>query len=80
MTDITEQKEGEEELRKYREHLEDLVNERTHELETRSRELEMFNKAMVDREMRIIEMKEKVNRLCKELGREPEYKVIWNDE
>lgn len=38
-----------------------------------SRELEMFNKAMLDREMRIIELKEEVNALYKELGRTEPY-------
>ncbi len=47
------------------------------ELRKRTEELEMFNKAMVDREMRIIEMKEEVNQLCEVLGREPAYPPIW---
>lgn len=41
------------------------------ELRERTEELEIFNKAMVDREMRIIELKEKINGLCDELGKEP---------
>ena len=40
-------------------------------------ELEKFNRAMVDREKRIVEMKKEVNSLCRELGREPEYPPIW---
>jgi len=39
--------------------------------------LEIFNKAMIDREKRIIEIKEEVNRLCLELGREPKYPIVW---
>lgn len=74
---ITKRKRAEEELETYRNHLEHLVQERTRELEARTQELEAFNKAMVDREVRIIEMKEKVNRLCVELGRKPEYPPVW---
>lgn len=43
----------------------------------RAAELEAFNRAMVDREQRIIEMKEEVNALCQELGRDPEYPPVW---
>jgi len=41
--DITESKQAEEELRKHREHLEELVKERTSELERKSRGLEQAN-------------------------------------
>jgi PAS domain S-box-containing protein len=41
--DITERKRAEEELNQYRRHLEDLVTERTQELEERTRELETAN-------------------------------------
>ena len=41
------------------------------------RELEAMNAAMVDREMRVIELKEEVNKLSKELGRNPPYPVVW---
>ena len=50
------------------------------ELRKRAEELEAFNKAMVDREMIIIEKKEEINRLCGELGREPTYPPIWEEE
>ena len=49
------------------------------ELERRAKELEMFNKAMVDREMKIIELKKEVNRLCAGLGQEPVYPPIWDE-
>jgi len=50
------------------------------ELRKRTEELEMFNKSMVDRELRIIEMKEEVNKLSVELGREPEYPPVWEND
>jgi PAS domain S-box-containing protein len=49
------------------------------ELRNRTEELEMFNKAMVDREMRIIEMKQEVNRLCNELGRDAIYSTLHEE-
>jgi PAS domain S-box-containing protein len=41
--DITERKKAEEELKKYREHLEELVHERTIKLEATNKELEAFS-------------------------------------
>ncbi len=41
--DITKRKQREEELRKYREHLEDVVKERTRQLEKKAKELERVN-------------------------------------
>ncbi|MFH0792759.1 MAG: PAS domain S-box protein, partial [bacterium] len=46
-------------------------------LQKRAAELETFNQAMVGREQRIIEMKEEVNALCRELRREPKYPPVW---
>lgn len=47
------------------------------ELEAKTRELEAFNEAMVGRESRIIELKEEVNGLARELGRTPPYPPVW---
>jgi PAS domain S-box-containing protein len=84
VTDVTERKRAEEELRRYRDHLEELVKERTDKLERTNRELhlqttdlENFNKAMLSREKRVIELKEEINRLCAELKRPPAYPPIW---
>ncbi|MCE1248814.1 MAG: PAS domain S-box protein [Firmicutes bacterium] len=50
------------------------------ELRNRTEELEIFNKVMVDREMRIIELKEEVNILCRHLGQKPIYDPVWQSE
>ena len=41
------------------------------------RELQAFNEAMLDREGRIIELKEQVNRLAAELGQSAPYEPVW---
>jgi PAS domain S-box-containing protein len=71
--DITERKKAETELKKHREHLEDLVRQRTKELRSTNAELTRFNQAMVGRELRMIELKEEVNSLCAQLGRPARY-------
>ncbi|NOY80593.1 MAG: PAS domain-containing protein [Kiritimatiellaeota bacterium] len=50
------------------------------DLTRRVEELETFNEGLVDREMRVIELKEEINALCEELGRPVRYPPIWNEE
>jgi PAS domain S-box-containing protein len=57
---ITERKVAEEELEKHRKHLEELVKERTAELEKKIAELERLNKLFVEREFRIKELRDRM--------------------
>lgn len=59
---------------------EDITIRRRNEqiLAERKDELEMFNKSMLGREMRTIELKEEINILAKETGRQIPYPEIWN--
>jgi PAS domain S-box-containing protein len=61
--DITMRKQTEEELKEYREHLEELVKERTAELNKKNEELERFNRLFVGRELRMIELKKTIQEL-----------------
>ncbi len=61
--DITGRKQADEELKKHREHLEELVKERTTHLEEKNEKLEHFNKLFVGRELRIKELKDQVKEL-----------------
>jgi hypothetical protein len=63
--DITERKRAEEELNRLNEELEQRVKERTRELERRNYELEQMNKAFVGRELRMVELKERIRELEK---------------
>jgi len=67
LRDISERKEVQVELNKYRNHLEELVTERTRELEEKNKELERFNELFIGREFRIHELKEKIKELEKQL-------------
>ena len=42
-------------------------------------ELEQFNRLAVDRELRMIELKQEVNRLCERLGKKPQYNLSFAD-
>lgn len=65
MEDITSRKNLEDKLAEYSKGLEDKVTKRTAELEIRVKELERINRIMVDREMKMIELKAELARLKK---------------
>ena len=75
--DITERKAIEKELEKHRKKLEELVKERTSELEKvnqnlkrKNLELTRYNDVFINREFRIKELREEVRKLKKQLGEE----------
>lgn len=58
------------------------ITERKHaedELRRRNEELERFDRASVGRELRMIELKRRVNDLTRELGREPPYELGFTE-
>lgn len=59
--------------------LENLEHQ-TEELKLRNDELERFNRAMVGRELDMIELKRQANAMARELGREPPYPLAFLDE
>ena len=64
---ITEQKLAQEEIKKYQEHLEEIVKERTSQLEDKNNDLERMNRLFVGREFRIKELRDKVKDLERRL-------------
>ncbi len=65
--DITERKQVEEKVLRNQDHLEELVKERTKDIEAKNKELERFNKLFVGREFRIKELREEIKKLEKRL-------------
>ena len=61
--ELAERKKAEEEILTLNEHLEQRVRERTNDLERRNHELEVMNKAFVGRELRMVELKERLKGL-----------------
>lgn len=65
MEDVTRQKQLEDQLREFTKTLTLEVAKRTAELEGRVKELERVNKIMINREMKMIELKAELKRLKK---------------
>lgn len=65
MEDITKQKQLEEQLRDYTKRLHLEVEKRTAELEERVNELERLNKVMINRELKMIELKKEIEKFKK---------------
>ena len=66
-SDVTDRKLAEKELTQHRENLEELVKERTKNLEEKNTELAKFNDLFVDREFRIKELRDEINELKKDV-------------
>ena len=58
---------------------EELMRRQAEELAQRNDELERVNRAMIDRELDMIALKQRVNELSHQLGREPPYTLAFLD-
>lgn len=63
--DVSNIKNTEEELKNHRDRLEELVNERTQELQLKNSDLEKMNQVFIGRELRMVELKERIEDLEK---------------
>ena len=50
-----------------------MLQQKAEELRATNAELERFNRLMVGRELRMIELKEQINELCRSLDKPPRY-------
>jgi GAF domain-containing protein len=67
-------------LRSARAEAEEQILRNSDELRRSVEELERFNRAMVDRELRLIELKKQVNELCARVGEPPRYPHADDDD
>lgn len=74
--EIERRKRAEEQLIERKENLETEVAKQTKNLEKTIEDLEAFNRLAVDREEQMIVLKKRINQLCVELGKSPEYKLV----
>jgi len=70
LRDRNERKRAEESLCKLTRELEQRVQDRTSKLEEKNAELERFNRLFVNRELRMVELKERIREMEKGLGKE----------
>lgn len=63
VADVSERKKAEDEIRQLNEELEQRVKERTTELEQKNEELHKMNRIFVGRELRMVELKERIREL-----------------
>ena len=68
MIDVTERKKAAEELKKLKNNLEAIVEEKTSELKEKLVELERFHEATIEREFRIKELRNEIDMLKKNSG------------
>jgi len=68
VVDITEKKEIHRKMAEYTENLEMKIKERTKDLADRIEDLEKYNKLMIDRELKMVELKEEIEKFKKKLA------------